>query len=83
MSMVRFAQLCDRCGKRSEEYSYWYDCRECMEDVCTDCIVPGTEDDEYGDAMCKKCAAENPIADVPLEPAEPVEFVHLGIGGAQ
>jgi hypothetical protein len=56
--MVMFAQLCDHCGKRSEEYTRWYDCRECMSDVCTECIVPNSEDDETGRATCKRCAAE-------------------------
>ncbi len=56
MSMVMFAQLCDHCGARSEEYSCWPTCRECGEDVCPDCIVPGSaSDDERHEATCKRC----------------------------
>jgi len=63
MSMVRFAMLCDQCGARSEEYGAWYTCTDCVEDVCTACIVTGSEDDETGKAQCKCCAAAD-LADV-------------------
>jgi hypothetical protein len=42
MVMVRFATKCDRCGKRSEEYTSWPSCRECLNDTCPDCTHPGT-----------------------------------------
>lgn len=50
-----FAMLCDQCGNRSEEYTGWWSCRECMDDVCIDCIVPNSNDDETGRALCLKC----------------------------
>ncbi len=54
MSMIRFASLCDRCGKRSEEYSRWPECRDCEKDICTDCQLSGSEDvdDRSYTALC-------------------------------
>jgi hypothetical protein len=58
MSTVRYAMLCEDCGARSPEYYAWWSCRECMNDVCDACIVPGTQDSETGRAFCKACKAE-------------------------
>jgi hypothetical protein len=55
--MVRFAMICDHCGKRSPEYGGWPTCRECGDHVCLGCIVPESDDadcDHY-DATCLKC----------------------------
>ena len=52
--IVRFAEICDHCGKRSEEYSRWFTCRECGDDVCADCSRD--TDEESGRATCNKCA---------------------------
>lgn len=60
---VKFADICDQCGARSPEYDGWWSCRECLMDVCGACIVPGSNDDERGEALCKICKAE------PLEAA--------------
>lgn len=57
MSMVRFATLCDKCGKRSEEYSAWPSCRECLEHVCPNCSVNASEDEAH-EADCLECVKE-------------------------
>lgn len=54
MSMVRFAQLCDQCGKRSPEYSAWAHCRECSDDACRTCCP--VFDDETRQGLCTRCA---------------------------
>lgn len=58
MSIVRFATLCDHCGRRSEEYSSWPSCRECLEDVCPSCSTNPSED-ENNWASCFRCIAES------------------------
>ena len=78
MSVVRFACICDHCGKRSEEYSGWFSCTECLEDVCDTCIVPRSGDPETGRAICQRCAFE---ATLPMCPncGEPAQFTeHSG-----
>jgi len=55
MSMVRFAMICDHCGERSPEYTPWWNCEDCGEDVCDDCIVPGSQDEETRKAVCLMC----------------------------
>jgi hypothetical protein len=56
MAIVRFATLCDKCGRRSEEYTAWPSCRECLEDVCPNCYVTGSaSEDENNRATCKSC----------------------------
>ncbi len=40
--IVRYASLCDICGKRSEEYTHWPNCRECDRDICPGCVLPGS-----------------------------------------
>jgi hypothetical protein len=55
MSLVRFACLCDQCGKRSSEYSSWLSCRDCGEDVCDDCDLSDRRDPEFGRTLCKRC----------------------------
>jgi hypothetical protein len=57
MSMVRFATLCDQCDSRSEEYFAYPTCRDCQDDICPACMVPGTHDPEFGVCMCKRCEA--------------------------
>lgn len=57
--LVRFATLCDHCGKRSAEYAHFAVCRECLEDICPDCDVPSERsEDETNKTLCRKCAAE-------------------------
>jgi hypothetical protein len=62
MTMVRFATLCDCCGARSEEYSAWPECAECMEDLCPNCYVPGSLSEGEGErrdrVMCHTCSVE-------------------------
>ncbi len=55
---VRFATICDRCGARSEEYSSFATCRECMDDVCPNCSI--NKDDETGKATCHQCLEAEP-----------------------
>lgn len=59
MSTVRFATLCDHCGKRSMEYSVWASCEECLSDTCPECAVTGSYDeDETGSScLCVHCEA--------------------------
>ena len=44
MAMVRFASTCDTpsCGRRSEEYTAWPQCRTCHKHVCGQCAEPFT-----------------------------------------
>lgn len=62
--MVRFATTCDRCQARSDEYTAWPSCRECLDDICPDCAAPGTlveTDGEGPDRVtCRTCHAERP-----------------------
>lgn len=73
MSMVKFATRCDRCGRRSEEYTTWPSCRECQQDVCSTCASPGSLQDHerdvsdelygtyaihYETVLCAPCAQE-------------------------
>lgn len=56
MSMVKFCTLCDKCEKRSIEYTSWPSCRMCMDHICLNCASPGTasEDEEHA-VTCKDC----------------------------
>lgn len=58
--MVRFATTCDRCGTRSEEYTAWPTCRECMDHVCPACQLAGSliENDGRARALCVGCEDE-------------------------
>lgn len=57
--MVRFATTCDRCQVRAREYTAWPHCRECMDDVCLECAVPGSLQTGDGDGpdtvLCGAC----------------------------
>lgn len=56
MSMVRFATLCDKCGARSEEYSSWPWCKDCMRDICPACDIESERtDDESHKTLCLDC----------------------------
>lgn len=56
MSMVRFATLCDRCGRRSEEYTSWPTCEACERDICDRCDCPSERtEDERGQTLCVDC----------------------------
>lgn len=57
MSLVRFATICDRCGKRSEEYTCFKSCTECADDICPDCTTDvsyGNDPDKLG-TICDVC----------------------------
>ena len=61
--MVRFATLCDKCKRRSEEYTSWPTCAECLDDVCDQCDVPSERtEDERGETLCQGCLSA--MADV-------------------
>ena len=45
MSLVRYANLCDTCGKRSAEYTTYPDCFECVQEFCPNCGVVTQECD--------------------------------------
>lgn len=64
--LVRFAVICDKCKKRSEEYGGFPTCKECQEHICPDCDIPSERtEDERDLTLCKGCAAEidRPIPD--------------------
>lgn len=61
MSLVRFASLCDVCDSRSPEYQGWLMCRECLLDICPDCMEPGSDDGESGRCLCRRCAVEREV----------------------
>lgn len=54
MSRVRFAMICDKCQRRSDEYSRWQTCVDCGDDVCKTCAAE-YDDDPPGHAICKTC----------------------------
>jgi ribosomal protein S14 len=60
MSIVRFASVCDECGKRGEEYKAFPACRECLRDICPSCQVAGTleQDVDRNDCLCKVCGGD-------------------------
>ena len=73
MSMVRFATTCDFCGWRSEEYTAWPSCRECLLHCCPRCAELGSgqehehdvSDELYGtraihheSVLCRRCVEE-------------------------
>lgn len=56
MAFVRFATKCDKCGRRSEEYTAWPECRECGEHICKACdVAPERSEDERHLTLCKTC----------------------------
>jgi hypothetical protein len=59
MSMVMFATICDHCGVRGPEYNAFPGCIECGDDICPSCMVPGSYEPEYGEALCVNCCEED------------------------
>ncbi len=59
MAMVRFAQICDAsdCGRRSEEYTRWAECRECGRDLCPAHYDSDAYDPETNKCICNDCNA--------------------------
>ena len=60
MATVRFHDICNQCGKHSEEYQSFAWCEECGDDICRECAAK--YDEETGWAKCKKCTAETEAA---------------------
>lgn len=60
--LVRFACECDKCSKRSDEWTIWPSCTVCQEEICPDCQEPGTlrepDEGDWGKCVCKPCAAD-------------------------
>lgn len=54
--IVKFSTICDKCRKRSEEYTSYPHCRECGEDVCVECRSTDWDDPEKNTGICKECA---------------------------
>jgi len=52
---IDLVERCDRCGKPAVEQIYWWTCRECHEAICDDHIVPDSQDEETGKALCLEC----------------------------
>lgn len=73
MSLVRFASLCDTCGRRSSEYEQWHRCRDCDDHACPYCTAPGSEreegrskdgvDYETTTVLCNACAEQDDAPD--------------------
>jgi hypothetical protein len=55
MGIVMFHSICDKCGKHGEEYCAFAHCAECLDDLCPNCIVPDSLDEETGKALCWEC----------------------------
>lgn len=53
--MVKFANLCDLCGQRSEEYSRWPMCEDCDSDVCPKCVAEAICDWDYDQTALVRC----------------------------
>ena len=60
--MVKFATTCDRCQRRSEEYTAWPTCKECSDHVCPRCDIEGERTEADVDTpettMCPGCYSE-------------------------
>jgi hypothetical protein len=52
MSIVRFASVCDHCGKRGPEYEAYLSCRECGRDLCPACRNSDFNEEERGVTIC-------------------------------
>jgi len=46
---------CDQCGKESPGFTFWPECRECSDVVCTDCACAGSLDGDSFTVYCKDC----------------------------
>jgi hypothetical protein len=59
MSTVRFATICDACGKRSPEYVRYATCEDCGDDVCPDCtvFVGYNNNPDLEGVVCPTCGA--------------------------
>jgi hypothetical protein len=83
MSVVRFAMLCDKCGRRSEEYGCHATCRECGLDICEACDVKAERtEDERNMTLCRDCQRAEwernqaqAIAEVEADRAEQIERI--------
>lgn len=57
--LVRFAALCDQCGRRSAEWAQWPSCHDCLLDICPDCAAPGEagyeDEGRWVGARCRQC----------------------------
>jgi len=69
MGIVRFASICDHCGKRGEEYSAYLHCRNCGLDLCPDHRNHDFDDGENGLTLCANdvgCQLERDMDDEPM-----------------
>lgn len=54
--VVKFATLCDKCKKRSEEYTSFPSCKDCQQDICPDCDIKSERsEDEKNLTLCHDC----------------------------
>jgi hypothetical protein len=60
MSTVRFATICDHCGKRSPEYDRYDTCADCGDDVCPSCSVSVSyqNNPDSDVVVCPTCQSE-------------------------
>jgi transcription elongation factor Elf1 len=74
MSRHRFFDRCDHCARASAEYTPWFHCRECGDNVCDQCSMEG--DVETGKALCGRCIAQDVRESMAeqLETPEPVQI---------
>lgn len=49
MSIIKFSQICDICGKKGPEYdgSFVDHCDECEQDVCKECMYEECVEDQF------------------------------------
>jgi hypothetical protein len=55
--IVRFAVVCDQCGKKGPEYQGGINCSECGDDICESC-AERFDYDPPTRGVCKRCQAE-------------------------
>lgn len=58
MSTIKCAAICDYCKRKSEEYTGWAICRECLQDTCDQCDVEAERNEEKNRTLCRQCKEE-------------------------
>jgi len=53
MGIVKFASVCDECGKRGPEYEAFRFCRECGRDLCPEHSNHDWDEDEKNSTLCR------------------------------
>ena len=72
MALVKFAFICDLCGVRGQEYESYPHCIKCHSDVCPECFVEGSYDEESMTAICELCGG-SPVTDKAMVKGDEIE----------